>query len=71
MRSAQDAQIPENPAPVAAGVSTAGGDEEGKGKESPSLLKPQHEQFAQNIAQGMPRFAQATRRRMPNRKPQS
>lgn len=26
----------------------------GGGKESPSLLKPQHEQFAQNIAQGMP-----------------
>ncbi|MGP2965965.1 terminase small subunit, partial [Serratia ureilytica] len=51
VRSAQDAQTPENPAP---GVSAAGGDEEGKGKESPSLLKPQHEQFAQNIAQGMP-----------------
>lgn len=54
MRSAQDAQIPENPAPVTPGVSAAGGDDEGKGKESPSLLKPQHEQFAQNIAQGMP-----------------
>lgn len=54
MRSAQDAQIPENPAPVMPGVSAAGGDEEGKGKESPSLLKPQHEQFAQNIAQGIP-----------------
>lgn len=61
MRSAQDAQIPENPVPVMPGVSAAGGDEEGKDKESPSLLKPQHEQFAQNIAQ-------ATRRRMPNRK---
>lgn len=28
--------------------------EAGEPKESPSILKPQHEQFAQNIAQGMP-----------------
>jgi phage terminase small subunit len=35
------------------GAATANANE-GEAQENPSILKPQHEQFAQNIAQGMP-----------------
>lgn len=35
------------------GAATANANE-GDAKESPGILKPQHEQFAQNVAQGMP-----------------
>ncbi|MEN4199139.1 hypothetical protein [Serratia marcescens] len=54
MRNAQGAQITENPAPTESSVSSSVVEGEGKNQQSPSLLKPQHEQFAQNIAQGMP-----------------
>lgn len=54
VRSAQSAQNGQSLAEPKQAPQEVGGEEEGSAKESPSLLKPQHEQFAQNIAQGMP-----------------
>lgn len=54
VRSAQSAQNAQSPTASKQAPQEVGGEEEGSTKESQSLLKPQHEQFAQNIAQGMP-----------------
>ncbi|MDR8492663.1 terminase small subunit [Serratia nevei] len=54
VRSAQSAQNGQSPTAPKQAPQEVGGEEEGGPKESQSLLKPQHEQFAQNIAQGMP-----------------
>ncbi|BEM86818.1 hypothetical protein SME46J_12880 [Serratia marcescens] len=54
VRSAQSAQNGQSPVAPKQASQEACGEEEGCAKESQSLLKPQHEQFAQNIAQGMP-----------------
>ncbi|CVA06557.1 terminase small subunit [Serratia marcescens] len=54
VRSAQSAQNGQGLTAPKQAPQEVGGEEEGGAKESQSLLKPQHEQFAQNIAQGMP-----------------
>ncbi|HAT3847651.1 TPA: hypothetical protein I8639_001550 [Serratia marcescens] len=54
VRSAQSAQNGQSPTAPKQAPQEVGGEEEGGAKESQSLLKSQHEQFAQNIAQGMP-----------------
>ncbi|CVE75931.1 terminase small subunit [Serratia marcescens] len=54
VRSAQSAQNGPSPAVPKQASQEVDGEGNGSAKESQSLLKPQHEQFAQNIAQGMP-----------------
>ncbi|WP_342117128.1 terminase small subunit [Serratia bockelmannii] len=54
MRSAQSAQNSQTPTAPKAGEPATGSEAASDRQENPSLLKPQHEQFAQNIAQGMP-----------------
>lgn len=54
VRSAQSAQNSQTPTAPKVGEPATGSEAAGDRQENPSLLKPQHEQFAQNIAQGMP-----------------
>ncbi|HCK02905.1 MAG TPA: hypothetical protein DHV72_23180 [Serratia grimesii] len=54
VRSAQSAQNSQTPTAPKAGEPATGSEAASDRQENPSLLKPQHEQFAQNIAQGMP-----------------
>ncbi|WP_447875612.1 terminase small subunit [Serratia fonticola] len=54
MRSAQSAQVTGNQASSDATASSTQGEGDDRPQESEGILKPQHEQFALNIAQGMP-----------------